>query len=86
MGVVHGFLDDVRGIGPGRQAFIQANGDHPPQPAAIPLQQGGPRVIVSISGTLEERFTKCSAPDAHGKTSHLTTVERADLIEYLKSL
>lgn len=45
-----------------------------------------PFLHTGCAGTLEERFTKCSAPDAHGKTSHLTTVERADLIEYLKSL
>lgn len=36
--------------------------------------------------SLEEVLTKYNPRDQHGKTSHLTDIERANLIEFLKSL
>jgi hypothetical protein len=38
------------------------------------------------AATLADRFGACGGGDAHGKTSHLTAEQRADLVAYLETL
>jgi cytochrome c peroxidase len=38
------------------------------------------------AATLEEVVTKYNAGDRHGKTSHLSKAQIADLVEFLKAL
>jgi hypothetical protein len=55
-------------------------------PSLIGLAYRAPFLHHGCAPTIEDRFGDCGGGDKHGKTSMLTTSERADLVAYLKSL
>lgn len=57
-------------------------------PSLLGLAARAPYMHDGCAATLEDRFTTpaCGGGDAHGKTSHLTTNQVADLVAYLKTL
>lgn len=57
-------------------------------PSLLGLAARAPYMHDGCAKTLEDRFTtpSCGGGDAHGKTSHLTTNQVADLVAYLKTL
>ena len=50
------------------------------------LLAGGAEAAETPAATLEEVLTTANQNDRHGKTSHLTSNEIADLVQFLKSL
>jgi cytochrome c peroxidase len=55
-------------------------------PSLVGLAWRAPYMHDGCAKTLSDRFRPCGGGDAHGKTSHLTDEERADLIAYLETL
>jgi mono/diheme cytochrome c family protein len=55
-------------------------------PSLIGLVWRAPYMHQGCAATLADRFGSCGGGDAHGKTSHLTPEQRADLIAYLETL
>jgi len=55
-------------------------------PSLIGLVWRAPYMHQGCAATLADRFGSCGGGDAHGKTSHLTAEQRADLIAYLETL
>ena len=57
-------------------------------PSLVGVAHRAPFMHDGCAQSLEERFTNkaCGGGDAHGVTSHLSTVEISDLIAYLESL
>jgi hypothetical protein len=49
-----GVLDHVGGIDPALEPAVQTQGDHPPQPVAVAVEQGPPRLRVTRCGTAEQ--------------------------------
>jgi DNA-binding beta-propeller fold protein YncE/mono/diheme cytochrome c family protein len=56
-------------------------------PGLLGLSLRAPFMHNGCAKTLEERFSEaCGGGDAHGKTSQLSSAQRADMVAYLKSL
>jgi len=57
-------------------------------PSLLGLAARAPYMHDGCAATLEDRFTNpyCSGGDSHGKTSHLSADQIADLVAYLKTL
>jgi hypothetical protein len=55
-------------------------------PTLIGLYRSAPYLHHGKAATLEEVLTSCNPDDRHGRTSHLTPAEIADLVEFLKAL
>jgi cytochrome c peroxidase len=69
------------------QSYDVGTGGNFQVPGLLGLAQRAPFMHDGCAATLEDRFVSaCGGGDAHGKTSHLSSSERADLINYLSSL
>jgi mono/diheme cytochrome c family protein len=69
------------------QSYDVGTGGNFQVPALLGLAQHAPFMHDGCAQTLADRFnTECGGGDAHGKTSQLSTAERADLLSYLNSL
>lgn len=55
-------------------------------PTLIGVYRTAPYLHHGKAATLEEVLTKYNPADRHGKTSHLTPQQRADLVEFMKAL
>jgi cytochrome c len=55
-------------------------------PSLLGLSYRAPFLHQGCAMTLDDRFNGCGGGDKHGKTSALTTTQRADLVAYLGSL
>ena len=57
-------------------------------PSLVAVAHRAPFMHDGCAATLQERFTdeSCGGGDAHGKTSHLTPTQIADLVSYLETL
>lgn len=55
-------------------------------PSLLGLAWRAPYMHTGCAKTLDARFDSCGGGDAHGKTSQLSSQERADLVAYLESL
>jgi cytochrome c peroxidase len=55
-------------------------------PSLLGLVWRAPYMHEGCAATLADRFGACGGGDAHGKTSHLTAEQRADLVAYLETL
>jgi hypothetical protein len=55
-------------------------------PSLVAVSWRAPYLHSGCAPTLEARFGSCGGGDAHGKTSQLSTQNRADLIAFLQSL
>lgn len=55
-------------------------------PSLIGLYRTAPYLHHGKAATLEEVLTKYNPSDRHGKTSHLTPAQKADLVEFMKAL
>jgi cytochrome c peroxidase len=69
------------GIGTGTEAGLTFD-----TPTLIELWRTAPYLYDGRAVTMEEVLTKYNPEDKHGKTSHLSKQEIADLVEYLLSL
>jgi mono/diheme cytochrome c family protein len=55
-------------------------------PSLVGVAWRAPYMHQGCAATLADRFGACGGGDAHGKTSQLTTEQRADLVVYLETL
>ncbi|MSR60347.1 MAG: c-type cytochrome [Planctomycetaceae bacterium] len=55
-------------------------------PTLLGIYRTAPYLHHGKAATLEEVLTTCNAGDRHGKTSHLSAAQIADLVEFLKAL
>ncbi len=55
-------------------------------PSLLGLSYRAPFLHHGCATTIDDRFGSCGGGDKHGKTSALTTSQRADLVSYLGSL
>jgi DNA-binding beta-propeller fold protein YncE len=55
-------------------------------PTLLGVYRTGPYLHHGKAETLEEVLTKCNPSDKHGKTSHLSSEQVKDLVEFLKAL
>jgi mono/diheme cytochrome c family protein len=55
-------------------------------PSLLGIAWRAPYMHQGCAATLSDRFESCGGGDAHGKTSHLTAEQRADLVAYLETL
>ena len=55
-------------------------------PSLLGIAWRAPYMHQGCAATLDERFGPCGGGDSHGKTSHLTTEQRSDLVAYLETL
>jgi len=55
-------------------------------PSLLGVAARAPFMHDGCAATLADRFGECGGGDAHGKTSQLTTAQRADLVAFLESL
>jgi mono/diheme cytochrome c family protein len=55
-------------------------------PSLLGIAWRAPYMHQGCAATLNDRFGSCGGGDSHGKTSHLTPEQRADLVVYLETL
>lgn len=55
-------------------------------PTLLGVYRSAPYLHHGRAATLDDVLTTCNPADQHGKTSHLDAAQRADLVEFLKSL
>ena len=68
-GVEVGLLDHVGGVDPALEAAVEPQGDHPPQPVAVPRQQLRPGPLVAPRGLLDQAVD-VAVPRWRGHTTH----------------
>lgn len=82
---VHGEFR-MHDVGTGNDDPTELMGPAYDTPTLLGIYRTAPYLHDGRAKTLEELLTTYNSGDRHGKTSHLSAEQRADLIEYLKSL
>jgi DNA-binding beta-propeller fold protein YncE len=76
----------VHDVGTGNDDPTEKMGPLYDTPTLLGIYKSAPYLHHGKAASLEDVLTTCNTADKHGKTSHLTTEQIADLVAFLKSL